>query len=484
MTSAGRLGVLQVSTRDIHAGGAESIAWMLFLIYRALGLDSHLAVGVRVSDDPDIHSIAGNEALIPHRVKASGRLFSEYFHRRLQDPKRANRLRRELILERIQNHISGLENFSFPGSWKLVRHIPPAPSIVHCHNLHGGYFDLRMLPWLSRRFPTVVTLHDAWMLSGHCAHSLDCERWKTGCGACPDLTIYPALRKDGTASNWIRKRDIYKNSRLFLVTPSDWLMDRVRQSMLWPAVERCRVIPNGVNLGYFHPTTDRALVRQQLGLPQDSFILMTAANGLRNNPWKDWKMMRAAIGRLGGETIPKPCLLLALGDSAPPEQLGAIGIQFIPLERNQERVAHYFQAADLYLHAARADTFPTVVLEALACGTPVLATSVGGIPEQVRSLHSPGGLSAGVEEYSIDEATGQLVAPGDVDAMAAAIRRSMDEPELLARLGRNAAKDAYHRFDRRLQVRRYLQWYAETLEVWGVDYDPAAPIRAVRRWSA
>ena len=73
----------------------------------------------------------------------------------------------------------GLENFNFPGSRGLLCLMSPRPDVVHCHNLHGGYFDLRFLPKLSARVPTLLTLHDAWLLGGHCAHSYGCERWTT-----------------------------------------------------------------------------------------------------------------------------------------------------------------------------------------------------------------------------------------------------------------------------------------------------------------
>ena len=92
--------------------------------------------------------------------------------------------------------------------------LPAPPDIIECHNLHGGYFDLRALPWLSRQAATVLVLHDAWLLSGHCAHSFDCDKWQTGCGACPDLSIEPALRRDGTAHNWTVKQGVYAQSRV------------------------------------------------------------------------------------------------------------------------------------------------------------------------------------------------------------------------------------------------------------------------------
>src|SRR5262249_35811923 len=147
----------------------------------------------------------------------------------------------------------GIEDFRYPGSRRLLQLTPQQPDLVHGHNLHGGYFDLRILPELSAQVPVVLTLHDAWLLSGHCSHSFDCERWKTGCGRCPDLTIYPAIRRDATASNGRRKRTIYQRSRLHVAAPCQWLMDKVNESILALGAVETRIIPNGVDRTTFHP---------------------------------------------------------------------------------------------------------------------------------------------------------------------------------------------------------------------------------------
>jgi len=142
---------------------------------------------------------------------------------------------------------------------------------------------LRLLPWLTHQAPVVFTLHDAWLLSGHCAHSFDCERWKIGCGECPDLTIIPAIKKDATASNWKLKEKIYAASRLRMTTPSRWLMDKVTQSMLQPAIVESRVIPNGVDISIYKPG-DRRAARTELGIPLESKVLLFTSNWARNSP--------------------------------------------------------------------------------------------------------------------------------------------------------------------------------------------------------
>jgi glycosyltransferase involved in cell wall biosynthesis len=220
----GRLTVLQISTYE-HRGGAERVAHDLFAAFRRLGHRSYLVAGRGPAGDPDVMTLDDHHGP-SHVLAGAGRLLDRW---------------------------RGTETYRYPASHGIVPLLPHEPDIVHAHNLHGGYFDLRLLPALSRRIPTLLTLHDAWLLSGHCAHSFDCERWRTGCGECPDLSIYPAIRRDGTAANWRRKRDIFGGSTLHIATPSEWLMERVRASMLAPAARTMHVIPNGVDLELFAP---------------------------------------------------------------------------------------------------------------------------------------------------------------------------------------------------------------------------------------
>ena len=125
-------------------------------------------------------------------------------------------------------------------------------------------------------------------------------------------------------------------------------------------------------------------------------------------------------------------------------------------------MARFYQCADLYVHPAWADNFPLTVLEALACGVPVVATAVGGIPEQVKSERIAAD-DRGCESYGADEATGILVPERNANALAEAIVTLVGNDGLRETLGANAARDAAARFDLQTQVDRYLDWYAEIL---------------------
>ena len=453
------LRILQVNTADL-GGGAERVAWNLHRTYRAQGHQTWLAVGQRYSTDKDVLPFAAQTRGVP-RLRA--------FHRPVFGSVRAVDVVR--WLSRPQGFRAwwhGEEDFEFPASWRLLDLPPVTPQIVHAHNLHGGYFDVRMAPSLSRRVPLFLTLHDAWLLSGHCAHSFDCERWKTGCGHCPDLGIYPAIRKDATAFNWQRKHALYAQSRLYVATPSRWLMRKVEQSILAPAIIEAQVIPNGVDLSVFHPANQQD-ARREMGLPADGEILLCAAHTIRRNMWKDYRTLQRAVTVVGERRAHRgrPLLLIGLGETASATRLGAAHVQFVPYQHDPAIVARYYQAADVYLHASRADTFPTTILEALACGTPGVATAVGGIPEQINSLQGVFEASTRPFEGGLvfpdDEATGILAPPGDGEAMAIGIERLLADEALRRQLGQHAARDARQRFGLERQAHAYLAWYARAL---------------------
>jgi glycosyltransferase involved in cell wall biosynthesis len=403
------MNVLQISTAD-RGGGAEAVALSLHRALRARGHDAWLAVGYRRTSEDGVLEIG----------QAGSRR-----RRALTDP--------GVLLDALR----GREDFRFQASRRVLELPPRPPDVVHVHNLHGGYFDLRVLPELARRARLVATLHDAWLFTGHCAHPFDSDGWLRGCGDCPHLGTYPALLRDGTAFNLARKRSIYAGVELTVVTPSRWLMDMVERSVLATAAVRREVIPNGVDLEVFAPG-DRAQARRELGLAPTSPLVVFSAQGGRTNEFKDFPTLREALGRLGVSVE-----AVALGDPVSgEEQVGRATVRAVGAVSPGE-VARWLRAADVYVHPSRADTFPSGVLEALACGAAVVASRVGGIPEQVR------------------EETGVLVEPGDPEALAAAIESLLGDPVLRRRLGAAGARDARERFSLERQVDAYLALYSE-----------------------
>jgi glycosyltransferase involved in cell wall biosynthesis len=454
--------ILQVSMADF-AGGAEASARNLFQAYRADGHESWLAVGYKRSEDRDVFvipndqyrnqwtkrwlEIAASHNARKNKLHGIGRLINMF--RLAGEPGR-------WVGEQLGN-----EDFHFPGTSHLLQLPPKRPDIIHCHNLHGGYFDLRELPKLSRQVPVILNLRDAWLLSGHCAYSFSCTRWETGCGQCPDLGLFPEVKRDRTASNWLTKKKIFADSQLYVTTPSRWLMERIEKSILAPAIIKSRVIPNAVDLSVFHPG-DKQTSRAKLGISPEARVVLFAANGIRNNVWKDFETFKAAVAELAETLCDEEIDFVALGEDSPPEKIGNAVIRFVPFQKKSESVALYYQAADIYLHVAKIESFGNTILEARACGIPVVATAVGGIPEQVKGLR----LKIGDTEYgscSAEEASGILVPEGDGRALAVAMGVLLNDESLRKRLGKNASEDVRKRFDLSLQARTFLSWYEEIL---------------------
>jgi glycosyltransferase involved in cell wall biosynthesis len=222
--------------------------------------------------------------------------------------------------------------------------------------------------------------------------------------------------------------------------------------MLKPRLQK--VIPNGVDLDIFHPGSQEK-ARTFLKLPLDCRIILFVSHFTVSNPWKDFQTMKAAFldvaGRMKGEKI----IFLSLGEKLPDEKITEeCRIVYCPYVKDTTSLVYYYQAADMYLHAAKADTFPRVVTEATACGLPVVATSVGGIPEQVK-----------------DGETGFLVAPRCPQEMADKIVYLLENKGRRLDMGVKAAQWAQKEFGLKGHAETFLDWYQEVIGDW-------------KRWSA
>ena len=212
--------VVIVNTADL-GGGAEHMSMAVLDGFTRLGVDTWLLVGDKKTDHPRV---------------------MPFFLSPLFDYRPYEKVLYQAGLEfrhRADRYL-GLEDFNYPYANHILELTGSAPDLVLCHNLHGGYFDLRAIAALSRRVPVVLRLFNSWLMTGHCASTLGCERWQAGCGRCPDLTIPPAIRRDATNFNWHRKRRAFDDARLFVSLDTQWMLDRARRSLLAPAVVEYR----------------------------------------------------------------------------------------------------------------------------------------------------------------------------------------------------------------------------------------------------
>ena len=252
------------------------------------------------------------------------------------------------------------------------------PDVVHLHNLHGYYVNVEMLfGWLaSHRCQVRWTLHDCWAFTGHCPHFqyAGCNRWKDGCHDCPQKGGYPASYLfDSSKHNWEDKRRVFTSvppERMTLITPSHWLEGLLKDSFLksYPVEVR----HNTVDATVFKPTPGDFRERHGIG---DRFMVLGVAS-----PWTERKGLGDFV-RLTRELSAERFAIVLVGLSE--GQIKALPGGVIGLARtgSPRELAEIYTAADVFLNSTREDNFPTVNLEAQACGTPVVTYDVGGCAE-------------------------------------------------------------------------------------------------------
>jgi glycosyltransferase involved in cell wall biosynthesis len=436
--------VVIVNTADL-GGGAERASMAVLDGFTALGVDTWLLVGDKRTDHPRV---------LPFYL-------SPFFDYRPYG--KALNLA-TLRFRRQADWWLGLEDFNYPYSHHILELTGSPPDLVLCHNLHGGYFDIRALVSLSYRVPVVLQLFDSWLMTGHCATALGCTRWQTGCGRCPDLTIPPAIARDMTRVNWRRKRRIFRNAQLYVSAESQWMLDRARRSLLAPAVVKWNLIPGGVDLETFSPGS-QSTARQELGLAHAGRIALFVANQGTQSLFKDFVTVRLAMAELARRAPEMRLELLVVGADGPEEQIApSVVARRIGYIQSRRRLAALFRAADVYVHAAREEPFGLSVAEALACGTPVVTASSGGILEIVEH-----------------ERTALVVPPRDWVALADAIGRFLRDPSFARIIGAGGAASARARLNQKTMISSLLAWCTEIHATWAttrIDPALAASLRA------
>lgn len=245
--------------------------------------------------------------------------------------------------------------------------------IVHCHNLHSYYFNLSTLKKIVGLKPVIWTFHDMWPITAHCGHSFDGEL-KNGFFQCPSTDIYPPIAWHNEKYLEKRKSGIYEKSFFHIVTPSKWLAGKVKQSILKD--KPLSVIYNGTDASMFKPRNQRES-RQSLGLPMDKQIILIVAKRGQSNPWKGGNYAKEAIK---GFIDDSRAFFVDLGGDINQTNNQVRAVSYV---NNQDILAKYYSAANMLLYPSIADNCPLVVLEAMACGLPVVSFNTGGIPELV-----------------------------------------------------------------------------------------------------
>lgn len=291
--------------------------------------------------------------------------------------------------------ITGLNGcFSYFSTLKLLKKLDKLkPDIIHLHNLHNCYINLPLLfKYIKKHnIKTVWTLHDCWAFTGHCPHfdMIGCDKWKTGCYGCPQYKEYPKSLFDNSKIMYRLKRKWFSGVKnMTIVTPSEWLASLVKESYLkdYPV----KVINNGIDLNVFKPTESD--FRKKYAL-ENKYIVLGVAFG-----WGRRKGLDVFI-ELARRLDKEKYKVVLVGTDDNVDKLLPENIISIHRTQNQTELAKIYSAADVFANPTREENYPTVNMEVLACGTPVVTFNTGGSPEM------------------LDETCGAAVAKDDADAM-------------------------------------------------------------------
>lgn len=308
-----------------------------------------------------------------HHVKA-------YFGRGPASPKRATKISRpwEVGAHVLVTRLTGLtDGFSPLATRRLIADLERLdPDVVHLHDIHGYFVNIAQLcDFLKRRgVATVWTFHSEFMYTGRCGYAMECERWRTGCASCPDLSRYPtSWFFDFAGKMFEGKRALFNDfERLSLVSPSRWLATRMGESLV--GERPVEVVPNGLDTSVFR-SRDVVTLRSEMGL-QGKYCVLALGSGLLSER-KGGRWVIELAKRFAGEDV----VFLMVGVDQIPSLLPSNVIMH-PRISDQNRLAEFYSLCDVLVLPSEKETFSMVSAEALACGLHVIGFD-SGAPKEV-----------------------------------------------------------------------------------------------------
>lgn len=405
--------IAHIGTAD-NSGGAARASYQIHIGLLKEGHESSMVVGQQTEQRPEIDRIGFPRTLLG---KVCGRCVQKF------------------------ETWTGLQYLWQPLKHRFLDH-PSVKNadIIHLHNLHGNFFSFSILPKLSKVAPLVWTLHDTWALTGHCSYTYDCERWQSGCGRCPNLGEYPKISLDTTAMLWRKKHQSYRNSRITLAAPSEWLSRMAQSSPLFEGCE-VRCIPYGIDLQEFRPG-GQLEARDALAIPRDAKVLMVVAfnENVEGASRKGASFFKDALTAL--ELKPRPWIL-AVGSKGMFEAFKeTFSVREVGYLSSSNMMRQCYVAADVFVLPTLADNLPVSLIEATASGTPSVAFQVGGVPDIVRHKE-----------------TGYLAKYKDSGDLAHGINWMLSDDSRRVSMGRRCRELAEREYSLALEVERYLDLY-------------------------
>lgn len=250
--------------------------------------------------------------------------------------------------------------------------------LVHYHLLHNEMFSLFDLPRLFSAKKSVWTIHDPWLLTGHCVHPLECKKYLEGCGNCPDLERNFSIVEDTSHIIWKIKEKIFSETSIPLIVASDWMKKMIEGSKFGKFFPSITKIPFGIELNVFKPVSDsvKKNLKKKYGL-SNGFTIFFREDP---SPFKGMEIIIEALLRLN---IPGRINVVTVGakNLLPREIYKKYNVKEFGWVEKKEDIVPLYQLSDVFLMPSKAESFGVMGIESLACGTPLITRKGTAVDE-------------------------------------------------------------------------------------------------------
>jgi len=313
--------------------------------------------------------------------------------------------------------------------------------VVHYHLLHNYFGALPLLPKVTASRPSVLTVHDPWIFTGHCVYPRECDKWMTGCGGCPHLDDHFPMEKDRTALQWKIKQDIFLKADFDLIVASSYMMNLVKRSPITKHAEHIHLIPFGIDTNLFSLFRSQKEIRKRLGIPKENFVLFFRADCSK---YKGLTAIRYVLDHLEEKdkitilSVGEPGLMMDYKDTYQLIDKGWV--------TDDNMLADLYSACDVFLMPSIEEAFGLMAIETMASGRPLVCFEGTSLPA-----------------VTFAPECGIAVKKNDAEALLAVVRRLRKSPEerrARGEMGRKLAEEHYRFED---YVERHIHLYEEIL---------------------
>lgn len=415
------MNLLILNTFDSE-GGAAIATHRMHRGLRSIGVDSHMLVQEKKTDDPHV---TGPQSKLQKAI-AMLRPHVERIPLGFYKSRKNVIFSPAWIPERIASQISDM-----------------SPDIVHLFWVNAGFLKIESIGKFD--VPVVWTLHDMWPFTGGCHYDDGCGRFEKSCGNCPILGS--ERETDLSKRTLIRKQESWKEEPITIVATSRWLADMARSSTLFRN-RRIEVIPNGIDQEQYKPA-DKQAARAVYNLPQDKRLVLFSAFSATSDKRKGNQFLEQALEEMSRAGWGDRVELVVIGASHPPARSSSLGMKVHYMGRLHDEVSQVllYSAADVLVAPSMQENLSNTVMESLACGTPVVAFDIGGMPDMIDHQKS-----------------GYLAVPFDHIDLAKGIIWVLEEEGRRFALGKKARQTVLERYTLATVADRYLRLYQSLLK--------------------